>query len=286
MKSPRFSRPSSRILSITMSITGPFNYEVIGNTAVITLNNPKKLNALTLPQYDMLARLIARANDEKNTTITLIQSTGRAFSAGGDAKFVGEQDTKFETWLRLSFIMQHHLTQTILDHKKILAVAMNGFAIGLSAAIVTLCDLIYVHDVSKTFLLTPFPSIGVLSEGGLAATLPIRLGWSKAAEALLLSKRISGEDLLRLGFINKAYDGMYSSTEDFNKAVLDELLTAAEGLHPGSIFQIKNLLKANFRQIVSYTNARESYDGLANWTSGVPKERFRKLASGELKHKM
>ncbi|KAG5420367.1 ECI1 [Candida metapsilosis] len=269
-----------------MSVTSPFNYEVIGNAAVITLNNPKKLNALTLPQYDMLARLIARANDEKNTTITLIQSTGRAFSAGGDAKFVGEQDTKFETWLRLSFIMQHHLTQTILEHKKILAVAMNGFAIGLSAAIVTLCDLVYVHDVSKTFLSTPFPNIGVLSEGGLAATLPIRLGWSKAAEALLLSKRISGEELMKLGLINKAYDGKYSSTEDFNKAVLGELLTAAEGLHSDSIFQIKNLLKANFRQIVSYTNSRESYDGLANWTSGVPKERFRKLASGELKHKM
>ncbi|KAI5970671.1 hypothetical protein CANMA_000262 [Candida margitis] len=269
-----------------MSNEDPITYEVIGRAAVITLNNPKKLNSLTLPQYDEIAKLIARANDEENTVITLLQSTGRAFSAGADAKFVGKQDAKFETWLRSSLAMQVHLTQTIMDHKKIFAAALNGFVIGLSAALIMTCDLLYVHDVSKTFLLAPFPNIGIVAEGGSSATFPMRLGWSKASEALLLSKRITGEYMLKSGVINKAYGGKYSSAEEFNKVVLDELLNATENLHPDSIFEMKDLLKANFKPIISYANSQESYLGLENWTSGNPLERFRKLTSGELKHKM
>lgn len=271
---------------LSMSDSESITYEVIGKAAVITLNNPRKLNSLTLPQYDELARLISRANDDENTIITLLQSTGRAFSAGADAKFVGKQDTEFETWLRSSLAMQVHLTQTIMNHKKILAVALNGFAIGLSAALIMMCDLVYVHDVTKTFLLAPFPNIGIVAEGGSSATFPVRLGWSKAAEALLLSKRISGEDMLKSGLINKAYDGKFSSAQDFNKTVLNELLNATESLHPDSILEIKELLKANFKPIISYANSQESYVGLTNWTSGMPLERFKKLSSGELKHKM
>ena len=78
---------------------------------------------------------------------------------------------------------------------------------GLSASFVALCDLVYVNDLSKTFFLTPFANIGILAEGGTSATLPIRLGWSKAAEALLLSKRISGQDLQNAGLVNKHYGG-------------------------------------------------------------------------------
>ncbi|CAL1186180.1 Enoyl-CoA hydratase/isomerase family protein [Candida parapsilosis] len=269
-----------------MSYTGLITYEVIGNAVVITLNNPEKLNSLTSHQYDELAQLIAKANDEKDTVATILQSTGRAFSAGADTKSVGNQRKELEIWLRSSLAMQVHLVQSIMNHKKILAVALNGFAIGLTATIVMMCDLVYVHDASKTFLLAPFSNIGIVAEGGSSATFPMRLGWSKAAEALLLSKRISGEDMMKSGVINKDYEGKYKSAEEFNKAVLDDLRQATENLHPDAIFGIKELLKTNFKPMVAYANSQESYVGLANWMSGYPMERFRKLASGELRHKM
>ena len=284
INSPIFLVTKAHLLKMTS--TDPITYEVIDNAAVITLNNPKNLNSLTLPQYDELAKFISKANDERDTVITILQSTGRAFSAGADAKFVGKQDNELETWLRSSLAMQVHLVQSIMNHKKILAVALNGFAIGLTATIVMMCDLVYVHDASKTFLLAPFSNIGIVSEGGSSATFPMRLGWSKAAEALLLSKRISGKDMMKLGVINKDYEGKYKSAEEFNKAVLDDLRQATENLHPASIFEMKELLKTNFKPIVSYANSQESYVGLANWMSGYPMERFRKLASGELRHKM
>lgn len=261
-------------------------YEVKGLAVLITLNNPKKLNALAIPQYDTICKYLERANNEPDTIITLIQSTGRVFSAGANAESIVGQDSELETWLNLSVAKQTFLVQTFLAHKKILAVALNGPAIGLSASFVTLCDLIYVNDLSKTFLLTPFANIGILAEGGTSATLPIRLGWSKAAEALLLSKRISGKDLQNAGLINKHYDGKFKTAEEFNATVLNELVEATENLHQDSIIQNKQLLQAMFKPVISEINSQEVSRGVYKWTSGVPIDRFKKLLTGELKHKL
>ncbi|KAG7664528.1 uncharacterized protein J8A68_001954, partial [[Candida] subhashii] len=109
-------------------------YEVKGRAAIITLNNPKILNALTYQQYDEICGFLNRAKDEPDTVITLIQSSGRAFSAGANAAAISKLDNKLETWLDKSIARQVYLVQTFAQHKKILAVALNGPAIGLSAA--------------------------------------------------------------------------------------------------------------------------------------------------------
>lgn len=261
-------------------------YEVKGRAAIITLNNPKILNALTYQQYDQICGFLNRANDEPDTVITLIQSSGRAFSAGANAAAISKLDNKLETWLDKSIARQVYLVQTFAQHKKILAVALNGPAIGLSAAFVLLCDLVYVNDLSKTFLLTPFPNIGVLSEGATTYTMFTRLGWSKAAEALLLSKRISGEDMHNAGFVNKHYQGKFKSVEEFNGAVLQELVDSVENLHADSIFKNKQLLKLMTERNIGAINSQEAYMGLGKWLAGIPQERFKRLSSGELKHKM
>ena len=52
-------------------------YEVRDRTAIITFNIPSKLNALNGEQYLKLGKFMERANEEEDTVMTLIQSTGR-----------------------------------------------------------------------------------------------------------------------------------------------------------------------------------------------------------------
>lgn len=59
-------------------------YEVKGKTAVITLNVPEVYNALTGSAYRRLEQLVRHAADEPDTLVTLIQSTGKFFSAGAN----------------------------------------------------------------------------------------------------------------------------------------------------------------------------------------------------------
>ncbi|KAK6202975.1 ClpP/crotonase-like domain-containing protein [Scheffersomyces amazonensis] len=267
-------------------------YEVRGKVAIITLNLPKKLNALNQDQYTLLGKLVERADNEEDTVLTLLQATGRYFSAGANVadKKMSNIDPKVlfshEYWLSTFVARNVWLTELFHNHKKILAAAVNGPVIGLSTGLLALCDLIYAIDTSKVYLLAPFANLGLVAEGASSATLFHRLGWSKASEALLLAKPIPGEELERLGFINKSYNGKFSSTEEFNQAVYDELVGYFENLHEDSIFQNKQLLKAQRDQWITSANSREVSRGFYKWLEGVPQSRFVQISQKEIKHKL
>ncbi|MDC6271451.1 enoyl-CoA hydratase/isomerase family protein [Acetobacter pasteurianus] len=267
-------------------------YEVKGKAAIITLNIPKKLNALDGEQYLKLGKFVEEANNEEETVMTVIQSSGKFFSAGanfGDKKLMqaDPQDLfSHEYWL-LRFVARNvWLTNLFNDHKKVLVAAINGPVIGLSSALVLLCDLIYVKDLNNFYILAPFANLGLVAEGASSATLLSRLGWSKASEALFLAKPISGKDCYNAGLVNKHYDGKFKSTEEFNEHVQKELFDAIENLHDDSILQNKQLLKLSRDQSINHANSQEVMRGLGKWLEGVPQGRFQQLAMKEVKHKL
>ncbi|KAF7999294.1 hypothetical protein HF325_005970 [Metschnikowia pulcherrima] len=275
-----------------MSESEAITYEVRGRVTLITLNIPNKLNALDGKQYLQLAKYLQEADDEEDTVCTLLQSSGRYFSAG--ANFADKALTKadpavifsHEYWLQNFAGRNVYLTDLCHNHKKVLVAALNGPVIGLSSAIVSFCDIVYAIDEDKVNLLAPFSNLGLVAEGATLATLFLRLGWSKSAEALLFAKPVSGHDLNRLGFFNKVYTGKNYSTEEFNKVVFEDLTGKFEGLYEPSIFASKQLLKANRDLLINSASAREAIVGFNRWIEGIPQGRFVEMASKERKHKM
>jgi Delta3-Delta2-enoyl-CoA isomerase len=181
------------------------------------------------------------------------------------------------------------ITKTFSDHPKILITALNGPTIGLSAALVALSDFIYA--MPHAFLLTPFSSLGLVAEGGASAAFVQRLGPSKANEALIMSKRITAEEMLHVGFINKIITGIDPKDGQANQKFMKEVLKEVddrlgEHLNSDSLLKIKALLRAGPRKEVDEANAREVYEGMDRFMKGVPQEEFRKVASGEKKHKL
>lgn len=113
------------------------------------------------------------------------------------------------------------ITNAFYTHPKILITALNGPAIGLSAALIALSDFIYA--MPHAFLLTPFTSLGLVAEGGASRAFVQRLGISKANEALIMSKRITAEEMLQVGFINKIFDVGFDEQDKFLGEVLKEV---------------------------------------------------------------
>lgn len=267
-------------------------YEVKGKVAVITLNVEKKLNALNGPQYLQLAKYVDEADQEPETVATIIQSTGRFFSAGAnvvDASVMNEDPAvifSHEFWFKNFLGRNVYLTDLLHNHSKVLVCALNGPVIGLSSALVALCDLVYVRDDNTAYLLAPFANLGLVAEGALSATLFHRLGWSKSAEALLLAKPVSGKDLDKLGFFNGNYTDRKLSTEEFNKEVFKEVSGKLEGLYEPSIFSLKKLLRDNRDSWVNSASAKESVIGFNRWIEGIPQQRFAEIAQKERKHKL
>lgn len=180
------------------------------------------------------------------------------------------------------------VTRTFYNHSKILVVALNGPAVGLSAALISHADFIYAAP--HAFVLTPFSSLGLVAEGGASRAFVERLGIAKANEALIMSKRISCEELVSAGFVNKVIEADSKNKEDsagFLKNVLAEVDDRlGTHLNQSSLLKIKELVRRPEREILDRQNGIEAFMGLERFLMGVPQEEFRKLASGEKKHKL
>jgi peroxisomal 3,2-trans-enoyl-CoA isomerase len=188
-------------------------------------------------------------------------------------------------WLRSFVAFNLNITNAFYTHPKILVVGLNGPAVGLSAALVGFADFVYCTP--STFLLTPFSSLGLVAEGGASRGLVARLGVSKANEALIMSKKISAEELLATGFANKVFDCGKGEDEKFRGLVLKEI-DESLGAHliGDSLTGIKALIRRPERDILDAQNVAEVFAGHARFMSGVPQEEFRKIASGEKRHKL
>lgn len=179
-----------------------------------------------------------------------------------------------------------NITQAFYSHPKILVVGLNGPVVGLTAALVAFADFVYATP--HAFLLTPFSSLGLVAEGGASRALVQRLGLPKANEALLMSKRITCLELLATGFVNRVFEDCVKGDDDkFRRLVLEEIDNRL-GAHlvGDSLLGIKALIRKPDRDAMDVSNVNEVFAGLARFVTGVPQEEFRKIASGEKRHKL
>jgi peroxisomal 3,2-trans-enoyl-CoA isomerase len=178
-----------------------------------------------------------------------------------------------------------NITHAFYSHPKILVTALNGPVIGLSAALIAFSDFIY--SVPDAFLLTPFSSLGLVAEGGASRAFVTRMGISKANEALIMSKRISASELLHVGFVNKIFEVKKGEDEKFKALVLEEINERlGDHLIGDSLTKIKALIRKPERDVLDAQGVAEVFGGLERFMAGIPQEQFRKIASGEKRHKL
>ncbi|PYH48194.1 dodecenoyl-CoA isomerase [Aspergillus saccharolyticus JOP 1030-1] len=264
-----------------------------GRIAIITLNRPQKLNALDQDLYYLLGERLREADANKDIYITILTGKGRFFSAGADVTISRPNGGSLNSNARRDIIRgfvanNFDITRTFAHHSKILIVALNGPAVGLSAALVAQADFIYAAP--HTFLLTPFSSLGLVAEGGASHAFVERLGVAKANEALLMSRRIPCEELVASGFVNKVFEADSRQRDDSDGFLAKVLVEVEERLgthlNQESLLKIKELVRRPGREVLDRQNGLEVFAGMERFLSGVPQEEFRKLASGEKKHKL
>ncbi|KAK4167599.1 d3,d2-enoyl-CoA isomerase [Cladorrhinum sp. PSN259] len=261
--------------------------------AIITINNPTKLNALNADQYYLLSQLLREVATHDEVFITLLIGTGRYFSAGADVTSTrsvpssSSQSTSPHRLFLQSFVANNlNATHAFYTHPKILITALNGPVIGLSAALVSFSDFIYATP--EAFLLTPFSSLGLVAEGGASRALVQRLGPAKANEALIMSRRIPVEELERTGYVNKVFHEVKKGdSEKFKELVLKEIdERLGEHLVGDSLLGIKKLIRRPEREVLDSQNVAEVFAGLDRFVSGVPQGEFEKIATGKKRHKL
>lgn len=160
-------------------------YEVDGEIAIISLNRPDKLNALSTELGVELLDAWKKynASDEK---VAIFTGAGeRAFSVGADLT------SNPELW--------RFMPNVGIDIDKPLIAAVHGHVIGGAVCLVQFCDLCIAADNTKFSY--PESKIGV--SGGLISSLVERMPHKVAMEFIYGLEDMSAERAYEVGFVNK-----------------------------------------------------------------------------------
>lgn len=192
--------------------------ERVGAVAVITLNRPHKLNALTLSMYDDLGAAFAEVRDSPHLGVAVLTGAGdRAFSVGADLheSIPALAEGRFD----ISRWDGAHQKHTRL-FKPVIA-AVNGLCLGGGFEIMLSTDLRVASD-RATFAL-PEPGVGVVPAGGTLVRLARQIPYAWAMELLLTGDPIDAEHALRRGLLNRVvvHDDLMSEALELAERLLE-----------------------------------------------------------------
>ncbi len=172
-------------------------YEVAGPLALITLNRPRKLNAISLATVDDLHAAIAAAGDDPVVRVIALTGAGdKAFAAGSDLGEVVERDLG----KALEPIVQG-IAERLERCPKPTIAAINGICFGGGLEVALGCDL-RVAGKSARFA-TPEGKLGIIPGGGATQRLPRLVGRAWALDMLLTGEPIDAERALQIGLVTR-----------------------------------------------------------------------------------
>ena len=189
-----------------------------GSTRILTLNRPRRLNALNGALVDAICEAVRRAHGDEAVACIVLQGNERAFSAGADMKEAADHAGEGPRAARDRAEAGAAVYELGRLTDKPLIAAVRGYALGGGCNLAIACDL----AVAGASAVLGYPEV----RRGLAATmvtpgLAHRIGPKAAFELLTLAEDVSANRALELGMINRVVpDGK----------VLDEALAMAEAL--------------------------------------------------------
>jgi enoyl-CoA hydratase/carnithine racemase len=169
--------------------------KTIDRVAILTLNRPEKLNALSKELLKELVHHLAEA-ERGDIGCVVLTGAGRAFSAGADiGDMIARGTASYDDPERLQ------RWSAIERFPKPIVAAVNGFAIGGGLELALLCDIILAADTA-TFA-CPEIKIGSIPGDGGTQRLPRRVGATFAMQMILTGAPIDAHSAERKGLVSE-----------------------------------------------------------------------------------
>lgn len=190
-----------------------------GPVAVLALNHPTSLNAISVPLAHGLGRALDAALEPQSGFRALVLTgEGRGFCSGAD---LNEAHGGVDAGARLDDLY-HPLMRRLRDSRLPIVSAVNGVAAGIGMSLALMGDLVVAGR--SAFFIQAFSSIGLVPDGGSTWLLPRLIGLARARELALLAERLPAEKALEWGLINRVAE---------DNALLGEALALAAKLADG-----------------------------------------------------
>jgi len=180
-----------------------FSLELARGVATITLDRPKRLNALTFEVYRELAETFEQLDAHAEVRALVITGRGRGFCSGGDQDDIIKHLLGQDTPALMAFTRATgRLTAAMRRCRRPIVGAINGIAVGAGAVIACACDFRIVSATAKFGFI--FPKVGLCgADMGVISLLPRIVGLGHASELLFFGDVIDAETANRIGLVNR-----------------------------------------------------------------------------------
>jgi enoyl-CoA hydratase len=210
--------------------------------AVLTLDRPERLNALSFEMVDDLHDALDELDRDNECRVVVLTGAGRGFCSGLDLRDLGRSSVSAGlSGTRAGLRSQEHIAGLVPHLRSIqqpVVAAVNGAAYGGGMALACACDLRLASASAR--LCVQFINVGVSGcDIGISYTLPRLVGASRAAELIFTGRALDAAEAERIGLVSRVVpDG----------SVVDAAVELAESLcsaPPFALTMTKQVLWAN-----------------------------------------
>jgi enoyl-CoA hydratase len=170
--------------------------EMDGPVAILTLNRPEVLNALSPEMLSALSGHLEACGQDPQVRVIVIAGSGGAFAAGADIRAMAEltpsELLRLDTrayWLRIRQV------------NKPLIAAVVGYAYGGGCELAMSCDLIVASESAR--FAQPEIKLGIIPGAGGTQRLASAVGPYRAMEMVLTGEPISSAEAFSAGLVNR-----------------------------------------------------------------------------------
>ena len=227
-------------------------YQHSDGLAIITLDRPDKMNALTVEMREALASHFEAAASDPTVRAVLLTATGKAFCASGDVSRMGDfTPASGRELLRLA----HRMVRNLANIEKPVVAGVRGAVAGIGWSMAMACDAVIASDTAK--FTQVFRHVGVAPDGGAIYFLTQHLGLLRAKELTMSGRRVDAAEAHALGLVNRVVPD-----DELDAAAL----AYARELANGPTFAL-GVAKKLFKQM--YQPTLEAYLDAEAWAQGL-----------------
>ena len=188
------------------------DYETItlerrGHVAVLTLNRPDRLNAISMSLRAEVEQAVAAVKADDQARALVLTGSGRGFCAGADLLGTtpvatgrvdepASQDGRLDEmgWVGRWAMMWRGFDKPVVG-------AINGVAAGAGMSTALACDVRLGSPQAR--FKSVFIERSLSPDSGLSYFLPRIVGYAAAADLIFTSRTVDAEEALRIGLLNR-----------------------------------------------------------------------------------
>jgi enoyl-CoA hydratase len=167
-----------------------------GAVAVVTLNRPQQLNALSYAVFKDLSLAMQEFDRDDQVRVIIVTGGQKVFAAGADIKEMADRGP-FDERLQERLAYRDRINKIT---KPVIA-AVSGFALGGGCELAMSCDIVIAAENARFG--QPEINLGIIPGSGATQRLPRLVGKHRAMEMMLTGEFMSAVDAERFGLVNR-----------------------------------------------------------------------------------